>query len=185
MIIRARSTLRVLLYSVFIFLISCSETSPESAIKEIEKQGYSFNKRDFIAAINKQNTDIVWLFLKAGMDPKTEFTNFDKVTAEVIIMAANRGNPTLVKMLLDGGADINTTIKRRPLLDTPITTAIKNGHLEVIEILLESGADLSIRNNEKLIIDEAFEFARKFKHLKGHPDEPAIKKMEFLVTRYQ
>ena len=71
---------------------------------------------------------------------------FDKDMADssgdtALIKAAAKGHLSVVKFLVEQGADMNT-----PLM-TPLMTASVSGHQEVVRYLLEQGADRDKANN--------------------------------------
>ncbi|EHK16897.1 uncharacterized protein TRIVIDRAFT_162206 [Trichoderma virens Gv29-8] len=62
-----------------------------------------------------------------------------------LIWAARKGHKTIVKMLLDAGADVN--VKEQHLGETALTLAIESGHEETIQALLDNGANIHHRDH--------------------------------------
>lgn len=60
-----------------------------------------------------------------------------------LLDASRDGQLSIVKMLLDAGADVNALNKYG---DTPLLWASYNGHNEVVKLLLIAGADANIKN---------------------------------------
>ena len=76
------------------------------------------------------------------------------------MLAAHRGDPGVVNMLLERGADIDA---RNNGGFTPLMFAARQGHDQVIEILLNRGANANIRNERR---ETAADLARAANHLK-------------------
>ncbi|KAF3889298.1 ankyrin repeat domain-containing protein [Tolypothrix bouteillei VB521301] len=56
--------------------------------------------------------------------------------------AASVGNVEMVKLLIEGGADVNLQMEEEA--DTALTIAALYGQIEVVKILVEAGADVNI-----------------------------------------
>jgi ankyrin repeat protein len=70
---------------------------------------------------------------------------FDALTKAVQLhAAANNGEVESVKMLLEGGADVNS---KNIVGETPVQVAARMGHDGIIDILLERGASINSTNN--------------------------------------
>jgi formylglycine-generating enzyme required for sulfatase activity len=63
-----------------------------------------------------------------------------KVSAEELIAAAESGNTTLLKALLEKGADVNATTKNDA---TALMVASIKGHIETVKLLIEHGANVN------------------------------------------
>jgi hypothetical protein len=74
---------------------------------------------------------------------------------ESLMSASFNGHLTLVKYLVENGADLNATNYRD---DTVLIQASFGGHLDVIKYLAEIGADLNARGykNDTVLIDAAY-----------------------------
>ncbi len=60
--------------------------------------------------------------------------------------AARAGHAAIVRMLLDGGGDVNA--RTRAGGATPLHRAANQGHLEVVRLLVERGADCRLQGTE-------------------------------------
>jgi uncharacterized protein len=60
-----------------------------------------------------------------------------------LIYAASAGHTDAIRLLLDKGADINTT---NNFGDTALMTAAEDGRTDVVELLLDKGADINAKN---------------------------------------
>ena len=81
---------------------------------------------------------------------------------DAIQLAAESGSVTLVRALLDAGADPNSKDYRVGW--TPLHGAALNGHLEVVRLLLSAGADPAFRDYARG--QSAAEVAFSFDHEK-------------------
>lgn len=61
----------------------------------------------------------------------------------LLAMAANMGDPKMVRILLLKGMDPNTQNKNG---DTPLHYAINKANLKIADMLIENGADENIKN---------------------------------------
>jgi ankyrin repeat protein len=62
--------------------------------------------------------------------------------------ASYKGHIDVVRVLLDHGANVNTTDKK----DTPLISAYRGGHLEIMRLLLEHGADVDVWCNSNDLV---------------------------------
>lgn len=60
-----------------------------------------------------------------------------------LLAAVGGGNPDVVKLLIEAGADINA---KDVQLDTPILKAVNYKELQICRLLLDAGADPSLQN---------------------------------------
>ena len=78
--------------------------------------------------------------LTAGVNPNALFVAKQAPDGEfqgtVLITAAKNGHLEVVRLLLDGGADLGRDGGDR---NTPLTWAASNGHLEMLRLLLAWG----------------------------------------------
>src|SRR5687768_10806711 len=78
--------------------------TPEQAKQFLKLRGYNFDEKAFLAAAAASESLAVNAFLAAGIDPNSA----DETTGETAMMAAaTRGDLALVKILLQGGGDVN------------------------------------------------------------------------------
>jgi len=78
-----------------------------------------------------------------GIDPNSMSSN-GKLTA--LIVAAQKNNPQIAKLLIDAGVDLNT---RNILGKTPLHEAVNANSTEIVSILLAGGADVNSRDYTK------------------------------------
>ncbi len=91
----------------------------------------------FRSRVGENQHEIAKTLLKAGANPNDVTTSNNESALEWAIQA---GNPLVVKILLDYGADVN-------LIGcvTPLIAAAREGDKEMIQLLLQRGADPSIK----------------------------------------
>jgi hypothetical protein len=71
-----------------------------------------------------------------------------------LIIAARNGQISLVRILLERGANVNLRDQETEV--TPLIVAAQNGHLQVVDLLLEKGAEVNARDkNGKTALREA------------------------------
>lgn len=98
-----------------------------------------------LGASEKQLNDVVRFLIELGADPNA--TNEEGWTA--LLNASIRGYASVVRTLLDAGANINAKCDCRGMLGggwTALMLAIHKGHGEIVEALLNNGADVNNRN---------------------------------------
>lgn len=110
---------------------------------------------------NREHHVRVLLERGAGSDINTKLPESSYARTEaypyMLQMAALRGNPKVVGMLLDHGAEIDTV---EGIWGSAITIAAAEGHLAVFELLLERGADVYLKGGFN---GSTFKAARKHK----------------------
>ncbi len=109
-------------------LISGCTKSPEKAREELSKSNIQYNADQFLNNAKTGNTNVVKLFLQAGMDPNVK--NDDGQTA--LMLAAYTGNISTVKLLLENGAYINVVDK---FGDSALTWAEAEKHTDIVQVL--------------------------------------------------
>ena len=75
----------------------------------------------------------------------------------ILMLAGMKGNPEIVKLSIDSGADINIRGGRRGF--TALMRAAMLGHTEIVKILVNSGADINIKsydNGTTALIEAAY-----------------------------
>ncbi|KAG6995821.1 hypothetical protein G7Y79_00041g077730 [Physcia stellaris] len=80
--------------------------------------------------------DIAALLLKAGADPN--LSSREGITRYPLWIAAGLGFDSIVKLLVDKGAEIKTNMDTE---DTPLKIAIIRGHVSIAKFLLQIGPD--------------------------------------------
>ena len=84
---------------------------------------------------------------------------FAKIPNLFLAMNMNAGRPTILKFLLDNGADINIKFG----INTPLINEVKFGNSENISMLLKYGADIYVKDEYG---NDALYYARHFQHKK-------------------
>ncbi len=136
--------MKKILATLFIISALCSNALAaeplnyqEQCIKQILEQNVSYSERGFFSAIQEGNTELVKLFLKAGMSANTTFL---KVPA--IYMAIYSHQNEIVEILLQNGANVNGDITAVGI--TPLLAAIKKKDSAIVNTLIRYGADVNM-----------------------------------------
>lgn len=103
-------------------------------IAKIQAQDIKYNTFNFFNAINSGNTQLVDLFLKAGMSPDSTFM---KTPAIYMAIASNQNE--VVKLLLENKVDPNKELAGI----TPLIMAIREKDAKIVETLIAYGADVN------------------------------------------
>jgi ankyrin repeat protein len=72
----------------------------------------------------------------------------DKSLSSALLNAAYQGHELIVQLLLENGANVNTTDG-----DSALARASQNGHQQIIWLLLEKGADINSVDRDYLLLD--------------------------------
>ena len=88
------------------------------------------------AAVSRDNEQLLQYILESK--PDIVRSNSDQNVGELLYRAAGNGYANIIKMLIDSGADINTTYQDQ----TPLFTAVKVGHNNVVRLLIQEGAEV-------------------------------------------
>lgn len=127
------------LISVLLLLLACS--SPGGKEREtLVSRGVEFSQENFFNSVVRGQTEIVKLFLAAGMSPNAKQGG---ITA---LMEASRRGKThseIAAALIQAGAEINA---QDPYGVTPLSFAAISGSLETIQRLLKSGANVKAKD---------------------------------------
>lgn len=102
-------------------------------VEEISSHGFS----PLGMAAHFSQEDIVRLLLLHKADPNSSSQNGYNVFP--IHAALSAGNNTIVKMLIEAGAEVNVAQSSRI---TPLHIAAQQGNIDIIILLLENGADI-------------------------------------------
>ncbi|MDQ7787588.1 MAG: ankyrin repeat domain-containing protein [Thermodesulfovibrionales bacterium] len=167
---RAFHTL-ILFLCVSVFLFAGCD-SKERSRKQLEGKGIEFSTEAFLERIGIENSEVIELFLKAGMDPnaegkygetalmlaavyhKKEFVDLlaahgARVNAKndegytALMFIASQGNSDMAEFLIRKGADVDA---QNNYGETPLMLAILNDHIDMVRLLLEKGADVERKN---------------------------------------
>ncbi len=109
--------------------------------KVLEGRGIPFTREAFLKEVGAGNKENVVLFLKAGMDVNA----VDKEGSTALMIAAEKGDIELARVLLQNGADVNA---RNRDGYTALMYAAYKGSAEVVELLLENNADVNARDKD-------------------------------------
>jgi len=117
-------------------------TAQKKARQDLEKMGIGYSESEFLGSIADGKTDVVGLFLEAGMSPNSQAGG---MTA--LLEAARRGktHTEIVAALIAAGADVNA---RDSFGVTPLMYAAISGSAEVIRLMLKSGADVKAKDTD-------------------------------------
>jgi ankyrin repeat protein len=94
---------------------------------------------------DEQLNDTVKFLLDLGVDVNAS----DKEGWTALLLAAEKGHPSVVRVLLDRGANINAKCVCPDWLDggwTALMIATKLGHDEIVQLLLDKGAEVNGKN---------------------------------------
>ncbi|PKY06210.1 ankyrin [Aspergillus campestris IBT 28561] len=90
-----------------------------------------------LAPINRYRLPAIRLLLDEGANPCTSHTD-DVASTPVVVLAALNRNLEALKLLLDRGADINSTGRNKT---TALMNAVEQGYDEMVHLCLDRGAD--------------------------------------------
>jgi hypothetical protein len=115
---------------------------PATASKEdhaqwrLQQMGMQFKPEKFRSLILQNDVDAVKVFLEAGMPVETE---------NALTEAVGQGNPAMVKLLIDNGADVNKLDESKGSLVLAATSKP-----EVLKLLIDAHADVNTPNEYKM-----------------------------------
>ncbi|MDR0389512.1 MAG: ankyrin repeat domain-containing protein [Spirochaetaceae bacterium] len=92
------------------------------------------------AAVDLQNHEAARMLIEAGAVVNRPMDFYDTLLSR----AVKKNDEAMVKLLLEGGADINDS--RHPGYyrgHTPLTRAITDGNMDMVRLLLDAGADIN------------------------------------------
>lgn len=122
----------------FLLILACARDPQADARAQLSRKGLEFTPEVFLTQVRKGEVEAVRLFLAAGMSPHTR----DKRGHAALILAAQQGNPGVIALLLDQGADKEA---RDPYEGrTPLLWAIAYKRHQAVALLVERGADLTV-----------------------------------------
>ena len=97
---------------------------------------YSFGQQSLQSAIDKSDGRFIKEWIQAGHDINS-FISVDDLKISPLSYAALKGNPEMVTLMLNKGAQVNMKIEFQDAL----MYAAMGGNLEIIEKLLAAGAN--------------------------------------------
>jgi ankyrin repeat protein len=113
-----------------------TRVGPEALVRAIRQDAYNNNIGDTV---------------KFMLDVVKDVSGQDSNGWSAVHLAADRGHPTLLRVLLEKGADVNRVCEcngyRGARNWTPVQMAALNSRQNVVEMLLASGADLRHANS--------------------------------------
>lgn len=126
----------------------------------------AYNTTVLTRAVSHKNEEMVNLLVQHGADCKNK---------GVVMKAAEKGNVNIMKIVVSGGADINTYCYGC----SPVTAAADCMQQAMVEYLLENGADINIGQHQyQLALHCAFE--RYLQKYREH-DKPTVEILHFLM----
>ncbi len=132
----------VVLLALGAALGSCSKSPQEQARnKLVGEMGIVWAPGNFLDAATNGKSDVVGLFLQAGMDSETA----DDQGKTALILAAAAGHTATVKTLLANGADPKNTDKQGK---SALIWAAEWDHIPAVQALLTNGADVNHAAND-------------------------------------
>jgi uncharacterized protein len=124
------------------------EEQAARARAELERSGISFSEEAFCETVREGEVKAVRLFLEAGYSPNIR----DKNGVPVLSLAVRNQHGSVVKMLIQAGADVNVISDDRG--NTPLMDAAAVGSLEFLGELVDAGADTDVasKNGQTALI---------------------------------
>lgn len=134
------------LFCLFVLFVSCNsrERTAPSVYKsrdQLAVLGYEFTEEDFVKAIKDKRSDIVKLFIDAGMSPDTTFKAGNH-QVPVIFYVIESGDDMSFQVLLHSKADLKASVGGVSVL----TKAAQKGTPEMISLIIKSGTDINIKD---------------------------------------
>ena len=124
---------------VSLSLFGCSK-SKDDLIKELNALNFQLNGDDFVRSAAEGDQKALGLFFAAGFDVNTPNT----AGYTGLMVAAERGRPDIVKLLLDHKADPNIAGRDG---STALMLASENNQPEIVKLLIGHGADPNRQDN--------------------------------------
>ena len=131
---------------MLVFAVSCSNrerTAPSvyKARDQLAVLGYEFDEGSFVKAIKNKRSDIVKLFIDAGMSPDTTFEVGKKYHVPVVFYAIESGDEMTFQVLLHSKVDLKASVEGISVL----MKAAQKGTPEMISLIIKSGADINAK----------------------------------------
>lgn len=120
-----------------ILLIGCPSPQTKSR-EELARQGIEFSEKAFFQQVRGDQTEVVRLFLSAGMSTDVQDQGFTP-----LLEAARRGYSEMALELIKGGAGVNA---KDPYGVTALMFSLIAGSTEVALSLIEKGAEVNSRD---------------------------------------
>lgn len=113
---------------------------------QLEERGIPFNEQQFLQEVKDGNTEVVELFLLAGIEDEVSNPFFPHLLNRVLDDAVRDGKAEMVQLLLDHGANPNREEWGESLRSLPLGRAAEKGDVPIVRALLESGAYVNEKN---------------------------------------
>jgi hypothetical protein len=119
-------------------------------VKDIRQQakidlltmGIPYNEESFEHCVREENTWAAELFLKAGFLPDAT----DKHGVPLLNLASRTGNRNMVKILLEGGAEIDRQSQDRG--SSALIDACTGKSIDIVKDLIAAGADVNLKSKD-------------------------------------
>ena len=133
-----RRSIFLTLLSLTLAIAACGKKA-SAARAALAKMNAPFTAASFVESAHQGKTDLVGIFLDAGMDPDAKVS--DGRTALEAAVLANQVE--VVKLLIARGADVNTKNRYQ---GTALMNAVFKGQSETVRLLLDAGAEIDARD---------------------------------------
>jgi ankyrin repeat protein len=127
----------ILAQALGFLLIACPSTAKKSR-EGLARRGIEFSEKAFAQQVREGRSEVVKLFLAAGMSPDVQDQRFTP-----LLEAARRGYSEMALELIKGGADVNA---KDPYGVTALMFSLIAGSTDVALKLIEKGADVNSRD---------------------------------------
>lgn len=128
--------------AVPLVLTGCGK-SVDKAKTRLAKANQSFTADDFVRAAGTGDTELLGLFLQAGMDKNVQ----DQRGMTALMQASELGQKKVVKALLQEGAKTELTARGADREgSTALILAAGNDHHECVRALIDAAADVNAKN---------------------------------------
>lgn len=129
----------ILTQALGFLLIACPSTAKKSR-EELARRGVEFSEKAFFQQVRGGQTEVVRLFLSAGMSPDVQDQGFTP-----LLEAARRGYSEMAQELIEDGANVNA---KDPYGVTALMFSLIAGSTEVALRLIEKGAEVNSRDSD-------------------------------------
>jgi len=129
----------ILTQALGFLLIGCTSAARKSK-EELARQGIEFSEKAFFQQVRGGQTEVVTLFLSAGMSPSVQDQEFTP-----LLEAARRGYSEMALELIGGGADVNA---KDPYGVTALMFSLIAGSAGTASMLIEKGAEVNSRDRD-------------------------------------